>query len=82
MLNPWKEIKRLNRIIEEQAKIIANLTARLDLLENRKNSRNSSIPPSHDYSRLNIRQFFPFDRLTEFFRTVLMSPSARAPWLI
>ena len=51
MLNPWKEIKRLNRIIDEQSKIIADLTARLDRLENRKNSRNSSIPPSHDYSR-------------------------------
>ena len=36
MLNPWKEIKRLNRIIDEQSKIIANLTARLELLENRK----------------------------------------------
>jgi transposase len=51
MLNPWKEIARLNRIIAEQAKIIAELTARLDRYENPKNSRNSSIPPSHDYSR-------------------------------
>jgi len=51
MLNPWKEIARLNRIIAEQSKIIADLTARLDRYENPKNSRNSSIPPSHDYSR-------------------------------
>jgi len=51
MLNPWKEISRLKRIIEEQNKIIADLTARLAHYENPKNSRNSSIPPSHDYTR-------------------------------
>ena len=57
-LDPWKEIERLNKIILnlnkiilDQAKVIANLQSRLDRYENPKNSRNSSIPPSHDYSR-------------------------------
>jgi len=57
-LDLFKEIERLNkiildqhRIILEQASIIADLKARLDRHENPKNSRNSSIPPSHDYSR-------------------------------
>ena len=58
MLNPYKEIKRLNAIILEQqailakqGKIIDDLRSRLDRYEKPKNSRNSSIPPSHDYSR-------------------------------
>jgi transposase len=50
-LDPYKEIDRLSEIIIVQAKIIEELKARLDLYENKKNSRNSSIPPSHDYSR-------------------------------
>lgn len=50
-LNFKKEIERLNKIIFEQSKIIDDLKARLDRYENPKNSRNSSIPPSHDYSR-------------------------------
>lgn len=50
-LDPWKEIERLNKVILEQSKIIEELTARLNRYENPKNSRNSSIPPSHDYSR-------------------------------
>jgi len=57
-LDPYKEIDRLNKIIidlhkiiADQAKIIVDLNSRLDKLENPKNSRNSSIPPSHDYSR-------------------------------
>ena len=58
VLDPYKEIDRLNKIIIElnkiileQAKVIEALKARLDNYENPKNSRNSSIPPSHDYSR-------------------------------
>ena len=57
-MDPYKEIDRLNKIIidlhkiiADQAKIIVDLNSRLDKLENPKNSRNSSIPPSHDYSR-------------------------------
>ncbi len=50
-MDPYKEIDRLNRIIIDLHKIIADLNSRLDKLENPKNSRNSSIPPSHDYSR-------------------------------
>lgn len=57
-MDPYKEIERLskiildlNKIILDQAKVIANLKARLDRCENPKNSRNSSIPPSHDYTR-------------------------------
>ena len=50
-MDPYKEIERLSKIILEQAKVIAELKARLDRYENHKNSRNSSIPPSHDYSR-------------------------------
>ena len=50
-MDPYKEIERLKKIILDQSNIIANLQARLDKLENPKNSRNSSIPPSHDYSR-------------------------------
>ena len=50
-MDPWKEIERLTKIILDQTKIIADLKARLDRYENPKNSRNSSIPPSHDYSR-------------------------------
>ena len=51
IMDPWKEIERLKTIILEQSKIIEELTARLNRHENPKNSRNSSIPPSHDYSR-------------------------------
>ena len=57
-MDPYKEIERLNKIILElnkiildQDKVIQDLKARLDSYENPKNSRNSSIPPSHDYSR-------------------------------
>jgi len=50
-LDPWKEIERLNKIILEQSQVIEDLKARLNRFENPKNSRNSSIPPSHDYSR-------------------------------
>ena len=57
-MDPYKEIDRLNKsiidlhkIISDQAKIIVDLNSRLDKLENPKNSRNSSILPSHDYSR-------------------------------
>jgi len=50
-LDPWKEIERLNKIILEQSMVIAELKSRLARHENPKNSRNSSIPPSHDYSR-------------------------------
>jgi len=55
MLNPWKEIERLKREHEEVIKSllakIASLEERLAKYEHPKNSRNSSIPPSHDYSR-------------------------------
>ena len=51
-MDPYKEIERLNKIIIDLHKTIADLKSRLDKLENPKNSRNSSIPPSHDYSRL------------------------------
>lgn len=51
-LDPLKEIDRLHKIIAAQALVISELRARLDRLENPKNSRNSSIPPSHDYSRV------------------------------
>jgi transposase len=50
-LDPYKEIERLNKIIQDQALIITELKNRLDRYENPKNSRNSSIPPSHDYTR-------------------------------
>lgn len=50
-MNPYKEIARLEKIILEQSKIISELLARLDRYENPKNSRNSSIPPSHDFAR-------------------------------
>jgi|GEM_PF-1636813 hypothetical protein len=65
MLNPWKEIDRLRRenevlrIENQQLKeLVKTLLARITTLktrlaqyENPKNSRNSSIPPSHDYTR-------------------------------
>ena len=50
-LNLKKEIERLNKVILEQSKMIDDLKTRLDRYENPKNSRNSSIPPSHDYFR-------------------------------
>ena len=57
-MDPYKEIGRLNKIIIDlkkvilsQNKVIEGLKARLDSYENPKNSRNSSIPPSHDYSK-------------------------------
>ena len=50
-LDPYKEIERLNKIILDQAKVISDLKTRLDKFENPKNSRNSSIPPSQDYTR-------------------------------
>ena len=55
MLNPWKEIERLQKEHEEVINVllarIASLEERLAKYEHPKNSRNSSIPPSHDYSR-------------------------------
>lgn len=57
-MDPYKEIERLNKIIIDLQKIISGqdkaieqLKARLDNYENPRNSRNSSIPPSHDFSR-------------------------------
>jgi transposase-like protein len=57
LINPYKEIQRLQKInerqakiIEHQAKIITELQAKIDKLEHPKNSRNSSIPPSQDYT--------------------------------
>lgn len=50
-MDPYPEIERLNKIILDLTKTIAELRERLDQYENPKNSRNSSIPPSHDYSR-------------------------------
>ncbi len=50
-MDPYKEIERLQKIISDQANVIAELKARLDRFENPKNSRNSSIPPSQDYTR-------------------------------
>ncbi|MCX6270559.1 MAG: IS66 family transposase [Bacteroidetes bacterium] len=41
----------MKKIILEQSLIIADLKSRLDRSDNPKNSNNSSIPPSHDYSR-------------------------------
>ena len=46
-----KLFENLTRINENQSKIISELQARLDRYENPKNSRNSSIPPSQDYTR-------------------------------
>ncbi len=51
VLNPYKEIERLNKIILEQAKVISELMARIDRLEKPKNSSNSSLAPSHDIAR-------------------------------
>lgn len=50
-MDPWKEIERLNDIILEQSRVIEDLKARLAQYEHPKNSRNSSIPPSHDFAR-------------------------------
>ena len=50
-MDPYKEIERLNKIIIEQAAIISILKARLDRFDNPKNSGNSSIPPSHDFTK-------------------------------
>lgn len=46
-----EEIKYLRALIAEQAKMIAELKARLDRYEHPKNSSNSSIPPSQDENR-------------------------------
>ena len=46
-----KVIVEQAKVISEQGKIISSLQARLDRYETPKNSRNSSIPPSQDYSR-------------------------------
>ena len=65
-MNPYKEIERLKKENEELRKenqhlkeIIQTLIVRISSLEERlaryenpKNSRNSSIPPSHDYTRV------------------------------
>jgi transposase len=64
-VNPYREIERLTKenkeLREENQKLkkiiqtlllkIESLEERLSRYENPKNSRNSSIPPSHDYSR-------------------------------
>lgn len=46
-----KENQQLKEIIQTLIVRIASLEERLARYENPKNSRNSSIPPSHDYSR-------------------------------
>ena len=65
-MNPYKEIDRLTKENEELRKEnqqfkeiiqtliirISSLEERLSRYENPKNSRNSSIPPSHDYTRV------------------------------
>jgi transposase len=45
------ENQQLKEIIKTLLSKISSLEARLVKFENSKNSRNSSIPPSHDYSR-------------------------------
>ena len=66
ILNPYEEIDRLKKeneqlrkenqhfkeIIQTLLAKITSLEERLSRYENPKNSRNSSIPPSHDYSRV------------------------------
>ena len=47
-----KENQQLKEIIQVLLSKIASLEERLSRYENPKNSRNSSIPPSHDYSRV------------------------------
>jgi transposase len=46
-----KENQHLKEIINTLLSKISSLETRLARVENPKNSRNSSIPPSHDYSR-------------------------------
>ena len=46
------ENQQLKEIIQTLLLKIASLEERLSRYENAKNSRNSSIPPSHDYSRV------------------------------
>lgn len=46
-----KENQQLKEIIQNLIVRISSLEERLSRYENPKNSRNSSIPPSHDYSR-------------------------------
>lgn len=45
------ELDKAKDVIASQSIIISSLQARLDRYEHPKNSRNSSIPPSQDYSR-------------------------------
>jgi transposase len=47
-----KENQQLKEIIQTLIVRISSLEERLSRYENPKNSRNSSIPPSHDYSRI------------------------------
>ena len=58
-MDPFLEIERLNKenqhlkeTIQTLLVKIASLEERLSRYENPKNSRNSSIPPSHDYTRV------------------------------
>ncbi len=44
-------LQSLQQTINEQAAIILNLRERIKVLENKKNSNNSSIPPSQDVNR-------------------------------
>lgn len=44
-------LQSLQQTINEQAAIILNLRERIKVLENKKNSNNSSIPPSQDENR-------------------------------
>jgi transposase len=50
-LDPFEEIRRLSKIIDEQNRVIAELKARLGHFETPKNSRNSSFPPSRDINK-------------------------------
>ena len=47
-MNAQDEIAQLQQIISNQQRIIEDLVYRLSLYENKKNSKNSSIPPSQD----------------------------------
>lgn len=74
--------KFLKAELGKERALSASLQARLDRYENPKNSRNSSISPSKDYSSdveslasyLNVRQFIPVGRLKEMFREVFALP--------
>lgn len=57
-------LQSLQRTIDEQAAIISKLKERISVLENKKNSSNSHIPPSQDQNRLKKNQSLrePTDR--------------------